>query len=104
MLNTNAAVMLILNAGQQSDAATGEERIPVMDELAVIGAQDSGLAIEVLIELVHRHRIAYPAITSLLVDVHQPSPVGMRRVGTGWIVIFRSLDEDSHYSRTSYSV
>lgn len=45
-----------------------EDRIAVLDGLAILGAQGAVPATELLLELVHRHRIAHPAITSLLVD------------------------------------
>lgn len=49
-------------------AAGPEQRIAILDGLATYGADGAVPATEVLLELVHRHRIAHPAITSLLVD------------------------------------
>lgn len=49
-------------------AGGSEERIAILDALAVRGAAGAVPATEVLLELVHKHRIAQPAITSLLVD------------------------------------
>ena len=45
-----------------------DDRIAILDGLAVHGAAGAVPATELLLELVHRHRIAQPAITSLLVD------------------------------------
>lgn len=45
-----------------------EDRISILDTLATYGAGGAVPATEILIELVHRHRIAQPAITTLLVD------------------------------------
>jgi RNA polymerase sigma-70 factor (ECF subfamily) len=49
-------------------AAGSEERIAILDGLAVLGARGARPATEILLELTHKHRIAQPAITSLLVD------------------------------------
>jgi RNA polymerase sigma-70 factor (ECF subfamily) len=49
-------------------AAGQDDRIAILDGLAVHGAAGAVPATEVLLELVHRHRIAQPAITTLLVD------------------------------------
>lgn len=49
-------------------AAGSEERIAILDGLAVLGAGGARPATELLLELTHKHRIAQPAITSLLVD------------------------------------
>lgn len=49
-------------------AAGADERIAILDGLATHGAAGAMPATELLLELVHRHRIAQPAITSLLVD------------------------------------
>ncbi|KAA1415845.1 sigma-70 family RNA polymerase sigma factor [Nocardioides humilatus] len=49
-------------------AAGSDERVAILDALAVLGAAGAVPATEVLLELVHKHRIAQPAITSLLVD------------------------------------
>lgn len=45
-----------------------DDRVAILDGLAVHGAAGCQPAVELLLELVHRHRIAYPAITTLLVD------------------------------------
>lgn len=49
-------------------SAGADDRIAVLDSLASLGAGGAVAATELLLELVHRHRIAHPAITSLLVD------------------------------------
>lgn len=49
-------------------AAGPDDRIAILDGLAPLGAAGAVPATELLLELVHRHRIAHPAITSLLVD------------------------------------
>lgn len=49
-------------------AAGPDDRAAILDGLAVHGAQGAVPATELLLELVHRHRVAHPAITSLLVD------------------------------------
>lgn len=49
-------------------AAGADERTATLDGIAVHGAAGAVPAIELLLELVHRYRIAQPAITSLLVD------------------------------------
>ncbi len=49
-------------------AAGKDQRVAILDGLAVHGARGALPATEVLLELVHRHRIAHPAITTLLVD------------------------------------
>jgi RNA polymerase sigma-70 factor, ECF subfamily len=49
-------------------AAGSDDRIAMLDALATYGARGAVPATEVLLELVHRHRIAQPAITTLLVD------------------------------------
>ena len=49
-------------------SAGKDERIAILDGLALHGAGGALPATEVLLELVHRHRIAHPAITTLLVD------------------------------------
>ncbi|KAA1429320.1 RNA polymerase sigma factor [Nocardioides antri] len=50
-------------------AATGAEaRIAILDGLAGHAATGAIPATELLLELVHKHRIAHPAITTLLVD------------------------------------
>jgi len=49
-------------------AAGSEERIAILDGLAVLAASGASAATEVLLELTHKHRLAQPAITTLLVD------------------------------------
>lgn len=49
-------------------AAGAEERVAILDGLAVLASGGAGSATEVLLELTHKHRIAQPAITTLLVD------------------------------------
>lgn len=50
------------------DRSGPDTRTTMLDELAAQGAAGSSPATEVLLELVHRHRVAHPAITSLLID------------------------------------
>ena len=45
-----------------------DDRVAILDGLAGHGAAGALPATELLLELVHRHRIAHPAITTLLVD------------------------------------
>lgn len=49
-------------------AAGIEDRVTILDTLAAHASAGSVAAVELLLELVHRHRVALPAITSLLVD------------------------------------
>ena len=49
-------------------AASPDERVAILDGLATHGAAGAVPATELLLELVHKHRIAHPAITTLLVD------------------------------------
>lgn len=49
-------------------SAEPSQRHEVLDGLAAAGAQGSRPAVELLVELVHRHRLAHPAITTVLVD------------------------------------
>lgn len=49
-------------------SAEPPQRHEVLDGLAAAGAQGSRPAVELLVELVHRHRLAHPAITTVLVD------------------------------------
>ncbi len=70
----------LLQAAAQGDAAArgalaadyagagAEERIAILDGLGALAATGALPATELLLELVHRHRIAQPAITSLLID------------------------------------
>lgn len=60
----------VARAGVLADfvAADAERRVAILDGLAIRGAGGAVAATEVLLELVHKHRIAHPAITSLLVD------------------------------------
>ncbi len=49
-------------------AAGPDDRIAILDGLGALGAGGAVAATELVLELVHKHRIAQPAITSLLVD------------------------------------
>jgi RNA polymerase sigma-70 factor (ECF subfamily) len=49
-------------------AAGAEERIAILDGLALLASGGAASATEILLELTHKHRIAQPAITTLLVD------------------------------------
>ena len=45
-----------------------DERVAILDGLAVLAAAGASAATEVLLEITHKHRLAQPAITTLLVD------------------------------------
>lgn len=49
-------------------AASADDRVAILDTLATYGAAGAVPATEILLEIVHKHRVAHPAITSLLVD------------------------------------